>query len=163
MKLRLLVVLALAITVVAAIAQTATPAQPTLRVVSPKSGEKISSNFVTVRWELLNPATSANASPTFMVRLDGQDPVRTTDTEFTFSGLAAGRHTLVLQLVDANDTPINGAHAEVSFSVANPVPTPTDTTPDHSDIVRQTSLVPPPLVELGRCKTLGCEKLVFRI
>src|SRR4051812_36808081 len=162
MKLRLSI-LGLVALAVAAIAQTTTPSQPTVHVVSPKAGEKISANFVTVRWELLNPATSANASPTFMVRLDGQDPVRTTDTEFTFSGLAAGRHTLVLQLVDANDTPINGAHAEVAFTVAAPVPMPTDATPDHSDIVRQTSLVPPPLVELGRCKTLGCEKLVFRI
>ncbi|MBI2677794.1 MAG: hypothetical protein HYX28_03340 [Candidatus Koribacter versatilis] len=152
MKLRLFLVLALAITVVA-IAQTATPAQPTLRIVSPKSAEKVSASFVTVRWELLNPASSANSSPTFMVRLDGQDAIRTTDTEFTFSGLAAGRHSLVLQLVDANDTPINGAHAEVTFTVSAPVPMPADTTPDHTDIVRQTSLTPPPLV-LGRCETL---------
>lgn len=150
MKLRPVLILALAISV-AAVAQTPTPAQPTLRIVSPRSAEKVSANFVTVRWELLNPASSANSSPTFMVRLDGQDPVRTTDTEFTFSGLAAGRHSLVLQLVDANDTPINGAHAEVSFIVSAPGPVPADTTPDHTDIVRQTALTPPPRVP---CETL---------
>jgi hypothetical protein len=123
---------------IAANAQTPTPPPPTLRVISPKAGEKLSANFVTVRWELLNPAATASGEPTFELRLDGQDPVRTSDTEFTFSGLSAGRHALVIQLVDANGTPIGGAHAEVSFTVANPVPTPTEATPDHSDIVRQT-------------------------
>jgi len=136
MKLRIFT-LALAVAV-AALAQTTTTAPRTLRVISPKAGEKLSSNFVTVRWELLTPGASANGSPTFQLRLDGQDPIRTSDTEFTFSGLGAGRHTLMLQLVDANGTPINGTQAEVSFTIMNPVPTPADTTPDHTDIVRQT-------------------------
>jgi hypothetical protein len=142
MKLRAFVAtLALALLALVAFGQTTTPTPPTLHVISPKAGEKVSANFVTVRWELLNPATSANAAPTYLVRLDGQDPIHTTDTEFTFSGLSAGRHALVVQLVDANDTPINGAHAEISFSVNAPAPTPTDATPDHSDIVRQTSAI----------------------
>ena len=141
MKVRTLVVIvALGTVALFAIAQSTTPAAPTLHLVSPKAGEKISANFVTVRWELLNRAASADASPNYEIRLDGQDPVCTSDTEFTFSGLAAGRHTLILQLVDANGTPINGARAEASFTVMNPVPRPADTTHDHTDIVRQTSL-----------------------
>ena len=134
-------VFAIAIAVIACIiaanAQTPTPPPATLHVISPKSGEKLSANFVTVRWELLNPAAAAAGTPNFELRLDGQDPIRTSDTEFTFSGLAAGRHALIIQLVDANGTPIGGAHAQVSFTVANPVPTPTDTTPDHTDIVHR--------------------------
>jgi len=140
MKLRPLV-LAITIAIVAgtiaADAQTPTPPPPTLRVISPKAGEKLSANFVTVRWELLNPSAAAAGTPNFVLRLDAQDPVRTSDTEFTFSGLSTGRHVLTLQLVDANGTPIGGAHAEVSFIVNNPVPTPTDATPDHTDIVHR--------------------------
>lgn len=141
MKVRtLLLVVALATAALRAFAQSNATASATLHIISPKAGEKISANFVTVRWELLNPGTSASSSPNYQIRLDGQDPVGTSDNEFTFSGLAAGRHTLELQLVDANGTPINGAHAETTFTVVNPTPRPADTVPDHTDIVRQTSL-----------------------
>jgi|GEM_PF-5390317 len=152
MKLRLLL-LALVI-VVAASAQVTTPAPPALHVISPKAGEKLSANFVTVRWELLNPTAAAAGTPNFELRLDGQDPIHTSDTEFTFSGLAGGRHTIIFQLVDANGTPINGASAQVSFTVANPVPTPTDATPDHTHMVRQASVARNAMPHGSRAGTL---------
>jgi hypothetical protein len=135
-----LVVLATLISASAAFPQTTAPGpQPVVRIVAPRAGEKISANFVTVRFELMNPAATAGASPNFQVRLDGRDPVRTTDTEFTFSGLVPGQHTAIVELVDANNTPINGSRTQVQFSVTQQQPMPTETAPDHSDIVRQTS------------------------
>jgi hypothetical protein len=121
------------------LAQTTAPGPlPSVRIVAPRQGEKLSANFVTVRFELLDPAATANSSPNFQVRLDGRDPVRTTDVEFTFSGLTAGTHTILVELVDANGTPINGTRTQVRFHVAPPQPLPTDAVPDHSDLVRQT-------------------------
>jgi hypothetical protein len=122
-----------------AFAAAQTPTSPSLRIVSPKSGEKLSSTFVTVRFELMNPGATAEASPNYLVRLDGRDPVRTTDTEFTFSGMTSGMHTVIVELIDANGTPINGTRATVQFSItAQPIPT--EAIPDHTDIIRQTSL-----------------------
>ena len=119
-------------------AQGAPSTTPALRIVSPRPGEKLTSNFVTVRYELLNPGASADSSPNFLVRLDGRDPVRTTDTEFTFSGMTAGTHTVMVELVDANGTPINGTRASAQFTITQQ-PTPAEAVPDHTDLIRQTS------------------------
>jgi hypothetical protein len=89
-----------------------------LRVLSPKSGQSVSQNFVTVRYELLNPAAAASPTPTFQLQLDAADPVRTASTEYTFTGLAPGQHTVMVELVDANNTPIMGSRRTVQFTVA---------------------------------------------
>jgi hypothetical protein len=90
-----------------------------VHVVSPKQGEKIAQTAVTVQYEQLTPA-SAGGTPTFELRLDGQDAVTTTESSYTFSGLKAGVHDLVIQIVDANGTPITGTRAAVRFIVVNP-------------------------------------------
>jgi hypothetical protein len=53
----------------------------------------------------------------FQVQLDGQDPVRTSSTEHTFTGMTPGAHTVAVELVDANNTPVAGTHTEVHFMV----------------------------------------------
>lgn len=90
-----------------------------VRILAPKPGEKLSTNFVRVQYEMVNPA-SASGTPTFILRLDNRDPVRTTDTEHTFTGLTPGAHTVVVELVDANDTPIAGTRSELQFMVLAP-------------------------------------------
>jgi hypothetical protein len=135
---KLAIILAVMTFVFVAFAQTNAPGPvPSVHIVAPRAGEKLSANFVTVRYELLNPGASANTSPTFSLRLDGHDPVTTSDTEYTFSGLAPGAHTVIIEMVDSNSTPINGTRAEVHF-VVNAQPQPTEAIPDHTDIVRQT-------------------------
>jgi hypothetical protein len=104
----------LAVLVCAAMAQTS--AGTGLRILSPKSGEKISTNFVTVQYEAAAAATAAS-TPTFQIRLDSSDPVRTTDTQYTFTGLAAGTHTISVQVVDANGTPVGTVQNQVQFTV----------------------------------------------
>jgi hypothetical protein len=136
---RLAIILAVMTMAFVASAQTNAPGPvPSVHIVAPKAGEKLSANFVTVRYELLNPGASANTSPTYSLRLDGHDPVTTSDTEYTFSGLAPGSHSVIIEMVDSNGTPINGTRAEVHF-VVNPQPQPTEAIPDHTDIVRQTT------------------------
>ena len=133
------IILAVMILAFFASAQTNAPGPvPSLHIVAPKAGEKLSANFVTVRYELLNPGASANTSPNFSLRIDGHDPVTTSDTEYTFTGLAPGTHSVTIQMVDSNGTPINGTRSEVHF-VVNLQPQPTEAIPDHSDIVRQTT------------------------
>lgn len=106
------------------LAQTATPGTDTIRLLSPQNGQKLAQNFVAVRYEITNPAAAASPTPTFQLQLDDHDPVHTASTEHTFTGLAPGEHTLMLELVDANNTPIAGSRRIVHFIVA-PAPQPT--------------------------------------
>jgi hypothetical protein len=89
-----------------------------LRIVSPKPGEKLAQTFVAVQYQLLSPP--AAGTPTYELRLDGRDPVQITDTNYTFNGLAPGAHDLIVQMVDANGTPIMGMRSEVKFETLNP-------------------------------------------
>lgn len=123
----------LAVLAVSAAAQTvpsqdngAAPAKPTVQtaaapssvsILKPKAGDKIRDNFITVTYSLSNPSASASGTPNFRLRLDSQDPVTTTSTEYSFSGLTPGAHTVHVQLVDANGTPVQGAQATVQFTV----------------------------------------------
>ena len=90
-----------------------------LHVVSPKPNEKVAQTFVTVQFQQVAPA-SASGTPTYELRLDGRDPVQTTDTSYTFNGLTPGSHDLIVQVVDANGVPIVGTRSEVKFVSLNP-------------------------------------------
>ena len=94
-----------------------TPTPGSLRILTPKNGDRIAQDFIDLTFELAAPP-SADSSPTFQVRLDSSEPVHTTDTRYTFTGLKPGRHTVSVQMVDANNTPIQGSRAEVHFTVA---------------------------------------------
>lgn len=102
----------------------AAPQSGLIRILTPVAGQKIGTNVVDVRFELISPAADAG-SPNFLVQLDGSDPVRTAVSQHTFTGLTPGIHSVTITLVDANDTPINGGRATVEFAVAPPVPPPT--------------------------------------
>jgi hypothetical protein len=93
------------------------PLQSALSILKPTAGQKLSQTTVTVTYALANPGASAAGSPNYQLRLDSQDPVTTTATEYTFSGLTPGEHTITVQLVDANGTPLPGAQAAVQFIV----------------------------------------------
>jgi len=101
----------------AAVAQVVQPSS--LRIVSPKPNEKLAQTFVAVEFQQVSPASPAG-SPTYELRLDGRDPVQTTDTNYTFNGLTPGSHDLIIQIVDANGTPVSGTRSEVKFVVVNP-------------------------------------------
>jgi hypothetical protein len=73
---------------------------------------------------LTNSAASAAGTPNFQIRLDSLDPVTTSSTQYTFNGLSDGTHTVMVQLVDANNTPVAGARSEVQFIVLRPVTPP---------------------------------------
>ncbi len=91
-----------------------------LRIISPHQGERLKQDFVSVSYELGNNGASASSTPNFQIQLDGQDPVTTSSTEYTFTGLAPGTHTVTVQLVDANGTPIAGARNQVQFFILKP-------------------------------------------
>ena len=95
-------------------------ASAAVRIVSPRQGERLKQDFVTVRFELTNSAASAASTPTFQLQLDGHHPVTTSSSEYTFTGLAPGAHKVTVQLVDANDTPIPGASNQVQFFIVQP-------------------------------------------
>jgi hypothetical protein len=96
----------------------AVPQSSAIRILTPVANQKVSgTNVVNVRFEIVSPAASAG-TPNFLVQLDGNDPVRTSTMEQTFTGLAPGTHSVTVQLVDANDTPISGSRAVVQFVVA---------------------------------------------
>jgi hypothetical protein len=94
--------------------------QSGLRIVSPKPGETLAQTFVAVQYQPLAPP--AAGMPTYELRLDNRDPVQTTDTSYTFDGLKPGSHDLIVQIVDANGTPVANTRSEVKFVTANPSP-----------------------------------------
>jgi len=91
-----------------------------LRIVSPHQGERLKQDFVSVSYELGNSGAAASSTPNFQIQLDGKDPVTTSSTEYTFTGLAPGAHTVTVQLIDANGTPISGARNQVQFFILKP-------------------------------------------
>jgi len=91
-----------------------------IRVLSPKVGEKIGASAVTVRFQLVNTGLAPDPSPTYRVQLDSRDPVETTGSDYSFTGLAAGEHVVTIDLVDANHTTVGGSHTEVRFTTENP-------------------------------------------
>lgn len=95
-----------------------TPQSALLRILTPVASQKLTANAITVRFELTTPGATPG-TPTFLVQLDGRDPVRTSTTSQTFSGLAPGAHSVTVQLVDANSTPVTGGRATVQFVVAS--------------------------------------------
>jgi hypothetical protein len=107
------------------LAQNAPQMAANLKIISPANGAKISTNFVDVRYQLTNPATAASATPTFQLQLDGGDPVQTASTEFTFTGLPPGAHTVSVEAVDANSTPLVGTQQSVRFTILPQGPKPT--------------------------------------
>lgn len=86
-------------------------------MLSPKPGQVLAHNYVVVSYELTQPASAAG-SPNFQVQLDSRDPITTTDRQLAFTGLTAGKHTVMIQVVDANGVAIPGLRVEVAFSVA---------------------------------------------
>lgn len=95
-----------------------------LRILSPAQGAKLTDDIIRISYELINPAVAGSPSPTFQIQLDGQDPVQTTENDYTFTGLPAGPHTIVVELVDANGTPIAGSANAVQFVVLPVQPKP---------------------------------------
>ena len=91
--------------------------QGALTILQPTPGAKIRDTALTVKYALANPGATAAGTPNFQLRLDSRDPVNTTATEYTFTGLTPGAHSLTVQLVDANGTPVQGAQAVVPFTV----------------------------------------------
>lgn len=105
------------------------PQSRAIRILTPVAGQTLSSNFADVRYQVIapNPANVTN----FVVQLDHGDPINTSDTEYTFTGLQPGRHTVTVSMVDANGTPMPGSLAAVQFAVPAPgQSTPQSTTPN---------------------------------
>jgi hypothetical protein len=96
----------------------AMPQSAALRILMPVAGQSLSADFVDVRFEVVQPnPTNQN---NFYVQLDGNDPVTLTTTEYTFTGLQPGIHTVVVTEMDANGTPVQGSRATVQFKVGQP-------------------------------------------
>lgn len=93
-------------------------APPSVRIVSPQPGAALQQDGIQVRYQV-QPAqnTPMPPSPNFVVRLDERDPVQTQDTETTFTGLRPGKHTVTVDLVDANGIAIPGSRTQVEFTI----------------------------------------------
>jgi hypothetical protein len=97
---------------------------PLVRILTPVSGQMLASNFVNLRFELVRPAL--NGEPIFIVQLDAADPINTSSTDYTFSDLEPGIHSVRVTLVDANNSPVQGGSATVQFKVPSTPPAHTD-------------------------------------
>jgi hypothetical protein len=90
-----------------------------VRILRPRSGQSLANNFVTIRFELVRP-NPAGGEDNFVIQLDANEPVTTSDNEYTFTGMRPGQHVITVAEVDANGTPLPDSRAEVQFSVALP-------------------------------------------
>ena len=100
----------------AQIVQTVAAQTSLVHILSPAPNQQLSTNYVDVNYELVNPGVDGGA-PNFELQLDARDAVDTSETAYTFIGLQPGKHTLTVQLVDANGTPIPGGQSMVVFFV----------------------------------------------
>jgi hypothetical protein len=87
----------------------------TIRILTPVAGQMLQSDFANLRFETVQPVLSGE--PNFLIQLDGADPINTSGTEYTFTGLHPGIHSVRVTLVDANNSPIQGGAATVQFKV----------------------------------------------
>ena len=92
-----------------------------LRVNTPKANEILAQTFVHVTYQLMNPGAAPSPSPNFTVQLDGNDPVTTAASDYTFTGLTPGPHTVTVTLVDANGVPIANSSVSTKFVVKDGV------------------------------------------
>ena len=104
------------------------PQSALIRILTPLASQKLTNNFTTVGFELTSP-TAYPGAPNFVIQMDGNDPVRTSQTQQNFTGLTPGAHTVTVELVDANGAPIAGGRATVQFFVAPPQQQPATNTP----------------------------------
>lgn len=128
----LAVILAMMVFAGVALAQAggaAGTAPSAIRILAPKPSDNLTQTAVTVQFQLENPGLAAGGFPNYSIQLDGRDPVVTAQTSQNFTGLTPGPHVVVVQLVDANNTPIAGARAETQFTVATPAAQPQPTRP----------------------------------
>src|SRR3954451_727895 len=73
------------------------PTSAAVRIRTPVADEKfIHTSSVKVRFDVIGPVPSR--TPNFLVQLDGDEPVRTSNTEQTFADLAPGTHSVSVQL-----------------------------------------------------------------
>jgi len=108
-----------------------TTAAGAVQIVAPKPGAKLTTNFVQVQYDIAN-ASSASGSPTFRLRLDARDPVDTTDTSYTFTGLTPGAHSVSITVVDANGTPVTGTQNEIRFTILPTAAAPSSAPPSQN-------------------------------
>ena len=87
-----------------------------IRIVTPMASQKLATSYVNVNYELLNSG-AAGGEPIFRIQLDARPTVDTDEMQYTFIGLTPGRHTLMVQIVDGNGTPVLGGRATVVFFV----------------------------------------------
>jgi hypothetical protein len=114
--------LAFALSAVAQMGEIGAPTSSStgIRVLTPKIGQKFNTNIVGVRFELTNPRAVAATMPDFRLQMDNTDPIIISTSEYTFTGLSAGDHTLKIELIDANNTPVAGTQVAVPFTVNEP-------------------------------------------
>ncbi|MDT8066566.1 MAG: hypothetical protein ROO76_00205 [Terriglobia bacterium] len=99
-----------------------------IRILTPVASQNLAGTSTTVRFELTNPAAIAG-TPNYLVQMDGRTPVQTSLTQQVFTGLTPAVHTITVELVDANGTPIQGGRAAVQFFVPSPTAQPSTTAP----------------------------------
>lgn len=99
------------------------PQSRLIRILTPVADQVAASDAVHLRFELTNP-NAGGGDANFQLQLDAQDPINTSSTDYTFTGLAPGVHTIRVVMVDANGTPAPGSASTVQFTVKNPAPGP---------------------------------------
>lgn len=103
-----------------------------VHIISPRPSEDLGKAYVVVQYQQVS--TTAASSPTYELRIDGRDPVQTTDTSYTFNGLKPGSHDILVQIVDVNGAPISGTQSEVRFTVTATAATANATGPQSSTL-----------------------------
>jgi LPXTG-motif cell wall-anchored protein len=117
-----------------------------VRILQPKTGDKLNQDFVSVQFQPSSPLQTTSGIPTFQLQLDNQSPVTTSGTQMTFTGLQPGPHIITIEALDANGTPIFGSRNVVEFVVtpaAAPGPTPQSQSEKHGALASEINQAAP--------------------
>jgi hypothetical protein len=86
-----------------------------IRILAPVADQTLAGGSVALQYEVVRPLL--RGEPSFLVQIDDANPIKTSETSYTFSGLQAGTHSVNVTLLDVNQSPVQDGLATVQFNV----------------------------------------------
>ena len=95
----------------------------TVQLLSPSQGERVEGPSISIHYNIMGQKHVSSRTPTFLVQLDSETPVETSETTYSVDHLLAGEHAVTVSLVDSRHHPIQGSRAQLTFVCAESSPT----------------------------------------
>ncbi len=89
---------------------------PSVKILSPATGSYVNSSTVTIKYK-----STAEDTAYYLVSVDGETPVKVTETSYTVKGLADGKHVITVRAVDISGNIGDPATVTITVDTKPPV------------------------------------------